>query len=251
MASQRNQHAAIMQPYFWPYIGYFQLISACDIFLPYGHISHRKKSWITRNRLVIGEQLKWVGPQLVGQSSHVDICDVKIAPGRAWRKKMADQISHSYKNAPFFKETFPLVMATLDCEHPTLDRFNTASLMAIARHLGIPTVFAETTPDILETESQVREISDPVERKNARAAMLTRQLGATCYLNPASGQDLYDPEILQRHGAGFALLHPDLQGVKTAVGHGDVGLSTLHLLMHVGREKLRAALDCYSVQRPA
>lgn len=243
--------AAVMQPYFWPYIGYFQLINASDVFLPYGHVAHRKKSWITRNRMVIGNQVTWVGPSISGQSSHVDICDVLVSNDAKWRRQLIDRITNSYRRAAHFDETIGLVVATVESDATNLDQFNTASIILLAQHLGITTPIATVDADLLAHETQVREIADPATRMNARAALLTRGLGAGCYLNPSSGSALYTADVLRQFGAGFAMLEPDLGAVRDLTKVSDPSLSILHLLMHAGRDNVQAALGCCNFVGPA
>ncbi|MBT4616535.1 MAG: hypothetical protein HOB98_08825, partial [Gammaproteobacteria bacterium] len=97
-----------MQPYFLPYVGYFQLIQSVDVFIVYDNIQYTKKGWINRNRMLQnGKDLLFSIP-IAKDSDYLDVCDRKISTDFN-RDKLLSQVSGAYRRAPYFKQTFPLI----------------------------------------------------------------------------------------------------------------------------------------------
>src|SRR2546421_3494048 len=99
---------AIMQPYFFPYIGYFQLISSVDLFIIYDDIKYTKKGWINRNRFLRnGADCVFTVP-VRKDSDFLDVKDRLLARDFD-RIKLVNQLREAYRRAPHFDEAFPIV----------------------------------------------------------------------------------------------------------------------------------------------
>ena len=101
---------AIMQPYFIPYIGYFQLINAVDKFIVYDDIQYTKKGWINRNRVLVNNKDSYITLPLKKNSDYADIKDRHLA--ESWnseRNKISNRLMANYRKAPYFEITYPLV----------------------------------------------------------------------------------------------------------------------------------------------
>ena len=97
-----------MQPYFFPYIGYFQLIGSVNLFVIHDNIKYTKKGWINRNRFLRnGADCVFTVP-LRKDSDFLDVRDRAVAADFD-RGKMIDQLREAYRRAPYFKEAFPIV----------------------------------------------------------------------------------------------------------------------------------------------
>ena len=99
---------AIMQPYFLPYIGYFQLIAAVDTFIIYDNVKYTKKGWINRNRLLLNGRDAMFSLPLKKDSDYFDI-DKRELANEFNPNKLLNQIIGAYRHAPQFKETLPLI----------------------------------------------------------------------------------------------------------------------------------------------
>ena len=127
-----------MQPYFFPYIGYFQLIAAVDVFIIYDNIKYAKKGWINRNRILQnGKDVMFSLPLKKGADS-LDVCQRELAP-EFNRDKLLNQIKGAYQCAPFFTQTFPLIELVALYDEANLFRFLHHSIVKICGHLGITT----------------------------------------------------------------------------------------------------------------
>src|SRR5256885_2185966 len=102
----RDVRLGVMQPYFMPYIGYFQLIAAVDVFVVYDNIKYTKAGWMNRNRFLRGGSDVMFSLPIKGDSDYRDIRERELAAGFA-PEKILNQLKEAYRAAPYFSETFP------------------------------------------------------------------------------------------------------------------------------------------------
>src|SRR5689334_1147970 len=102
-----------MQPYFFPYIGYFQLMNAVDEFVVYDNIEYTKKGWINRNRILEDGTDSYITIPLKKDSDYLDVRDRRLA--ESWpteKRKMLNRIIQSYRKAPYFNSVYPMIEKT-------------------------------------------------------------------------------------------------------------------------------------------
>lgn len=179
---------AIMQPYFLPYIGYFQLIGSVDLFILYDNIKYTKKGWINRNRMLKNGNDVMFSLPLQGASDFLDVRDRKLAVDFN-RDKLLSQISGAYRRAPYFTKTFPLIEKIVRYEENNLFNFIHNSIVKICEHLGIVTEIRVSS-----------EISITHSLKNQdKVLALCESVGADTYINPIGGIECYSrDEFLAR-----------------------------------------------------
>lgn len=244
-----TRSCAIMQPYFLPYIGYFQLINAVDVFVLYGRVNHIKKSWVTRNRMAGPDGEYYIRPAIVGSSPSKAIAEIAIDPGDYWRAQLFTRIKQDYANAPYAKETCDLLERIIYHQAPTLDAYNTYGIQQIVAHLGIETEILSTEAVPSTIEPHVRTIVDPSDRRQSRVTEICDAIGAGTYVNPASGQHLYDAGHFSERNKKLFFIEPDLDAVAQQIETPRADLSIAHCLMVSGKEKMRnvmACCTCYS-----
>lgn len=186
---------AIMQPYVFPYIGYFQLVAAVDAFIVYDNIKYTKKGWINRNRYLLNGEPATFSLPLRKDADELDIRDRQLAADFN-RGKLAGQLREAYRKAPCFADTLPLVEDVVGYPEDNLFVFLHHGLAATCRHLGI------TTPIMVSSGIDV----DHSLRSQDRVIALARAVGATEYINPIGGLELYSKEEFARHGLSLGFL---------------------------------------------
>lgn len=177
---------AIMQPYFFPYIGYFQLISAVDLFIVYDNIKYTKKGWINRNRMLQNGKDVMFSLPLKSDSDYLDVCERELASDFN-RDKFLNQIKGTYRNAPHFAQTFTLVEQLVRYEDVNLFRFLHHSIVKTCECLGITTEIKISS-----------EIAIDHELKNQdKVLALCEAVGADIYVNAIGGMGLYSKETFR------------------------------------------------------
>lgn len=180
---------AIMQPYFLPYIGYFQLIAACDVFVVYDNIKYTKKGWINRNRMLRNGADAMFSLPLQGAPDHLDVDQRQLA-ATAERHRWLAQLKGAYGQAPHYAATLPLLERIAGIQEDNLFRFLHGALLATCAHLGIdtPIRIASTIPADHDLKSQDRVLA------------ICEALGASRYVNPIGGTELYSRDTFSEHG---------------------------------------------------
>jgi len=179
----------IMQPYFFPYIGYFQLIAAVDLFIVYDHIKYTKKGWINRNRLLQNGQDATFSLPLKSDSDSLDVCERELAAGFN-RDKLLNQFKGAYRRAPYFEQTFPLIERIVRYEDTNLFGFLHHSIVKTCEQLGITT----------EIKVSSGLAIDHGLKNQDKVLALCEAVGATTYINAIGGMDLYARETFREKG---------------------------------------------------
>jgi hypothetical protein len=178
----------IMQPYFMPYLGYFQLIAAVDVFVVYDNIKYTKKGWINRNRMLLNGTDAMFSVPLKKDSDSLNVVQRELAADFN-RNKLLSQFRGAYCKAPHFAETFKLLERIAGCTNNNLFQYIHYSLVEICQHLGI------------ETEIRVSS-SIPVNhdlKGQDKVLALCKVMKADTYINTIGGMDLYDKNEFRTH----------------------------------------------------
>lgn len=178
-----------MQPYFFPYIGYFQLIKSVDVFIVYDNIKYTKKGWINRNRMLQNGTDVMFSLPLKNDSDSLDVCERELTADFN-RDKLLNQIKGAYRCAPYFEQTFPLIEQIVRCKDHNLFRYLYNSIITTCKHLGIDTeirVSSEIAIDhSLKNQDKVLAICTAVDAKT--------------YVNAIGGMELYSIEAFRDKG---------------------------------------------------
>jgi WbqC-like protein family len=189
---------AIMQPYFLPYIGYFQLINAVDIFVIYDNIQFSKKGWFHRNRMLQNSADAYFTLPLKSDSDYLNVNERFLAD--SWtlseREKMLRKFTENYRKAPCFVANWPIIEDILSFENSNLFEFNLYSLKKICEILGIKTeIIVSSTIDI-----------DHNLKGQEKVLALSSALQADTYINPIGGLELYDNQVFENKNISLEFL---------------------------------------------
>lgn len=174
---------AIMQPYFLPYIGYFQLIGAVETFVVYDNIKYTKKGWVNRNRMLRnGEDVTFSLP-LAKDSDSLDIVQRELAADFD-RQKLLNQFKGAYSKAPYFDVAFPVLTRIVLNEERNLFRYIYQSIVELCSHLGLATE--------IRISSEI-DIDHDLKSQD-KVLAICNALGADSYINAIGGLELYRHE---------------------------------------------------------
>lgn len=186
---------AIMQPYFFPYLGYFQLIGCVDVFVIYDDVNYIKQGWINRNCILSNGQTQRISLALGKSSSYLRINQISVVDTG---DKLLKTIAQNYCKAPQFKAVFPLLEATVKYKKKNLGSYLAHSLQSVCETLGIK------TPLVMSSSLQ----KDNSLKAQEKVIAICRELEATHYINSIGGRSLYDREVFLKSGVQLSFLQP-------------------------------------------
>jgi hypothetical protein len=225
----------IMQPYFFPYIGYFDLIYRTDRWVVFDTAQYIRHGWVNRNRILHPNE-GWLYITVPTKSHHRDtpINRIRIREDGRWRDTIRGQLTHYTNKAPYFDPVFDLVSSCLNDSQGSLARLNVRSLSRVCEYLDIPfrhSLFSEMDLDL-----------GPIEAPGDWALRIAEAMGATEYVNPPGGADLFDRSKFETAGIRLTIQQP-VDFVYPCDGYEyEPNLSIVDVLMWNPPEAVRAYL---------
>lgn len=184
-----------MQPYFFPYIGYFQLIAAVDQFVVYDNIKYTKKGWVSRNRLLLNGSDELFSLSIKKDSDYLNICDRELVFDFS-RQKLLNQFYGVYRHAPYFQETYSLIEKVISFDSQNLFSYIYNSIVTVCDYLEV------NTKIVISSEMKINHSLKGVEKVLA----LCKVTGASIYINPIGGVNLYKRNQFESDGLDLFFL---------------------------------------------
>ena len=229
----------IMQPYFFPYIGYFQLIAAVDRFVVYDDAQWMKGGWINRNRILVGGNPHYITLPIRKGSIQLMINERALAfNAEAQIGTILQQITEAYRRAPFFEPVFKLVSRCLGCREKNASVFIVHALRECCNYLGIDTPFV---------------ISSELDKKNElkgaeRVLEINRVMGARHYINPIGGMELYDKRPFADNGIRLDFIRTrDITYQQFKNQKFVPALSIIDVMMFNSKQQIKGFLNEYDL----
>lgn len=232
---------AIMQPYLFPYIAYFQLIKAVDKFIVYDDVNFIKQGWINRNSILVQNKSYLFTLPLSNQSSFSKINEVKINNKlyESWKIKILRTLEQSYKKASFFSDSFLLMkeILNINVEDLTISNYNLYGLKIICNYLNIKTEIVDSSSNYINSELHgQKRIMDICLREQAIQ-----------YINPIGGLELYKRDIFKNSGIQLNFLKTDTIVYNQFNNDFIPFLSIIDVLMFNSPEEINVMLDNYKL----
>jgi hypothetical protein len=225
---------AIMQPYLFPYLGYFQLIRAVEAFVVYDDVNYINRGWINRNHILVQGKAQLFTLELEGASQNrlIKEVSVKCRPG-----KLLKTIRQNYSKAPQFAAIYPLLEDILIQQETNLVIFLDYQLRRICEYLGLHPQW---------------HISSALKKNNElrgqeKVLAICEELGATHYINVPGGKSLYDRETFANRGMQLCFIQPKVVAYRQ-FGNGFVpNLSIIDVMMFNDLEHCAKLLEEYEL----
>lgn len=225
-----------MQPYFFPYLGYFDLINYSDRWIVFDTAQYIRRGWINRNRILHPEKgWQYIVVPIQKSKREEAIGNIRISDQEAWKEKIIGQLNHYKKHARYFKEIRSLLIDCLCTDEKKISKLNTAILKKICTYLDIPfqyQYFSEMNLDL-----------PPVEYPGDWALHLSEALGAKEYVNPPGGRDLYDNQKFEKRGIKLTIREISLFEYECNHYQYEQNLSIVDVLMWNAPENVKTYLD--------
>ena len=223
---------AANQPYFFPYLGFWQLINAADVFLIGDDYAFIRKGWINRNRILINGHPEWFRMEVADVSCNRLIIDTKLKPQNLPDKFRT--LEMAYHKAPYFADAYALAERILSYDSGgMLTPFLENSIREVCGYLGISTRIGRTS-DLPGNSDLKRE---------HRIYDFCHRMGADVYINATGGQALYDFEEFREQGIELRFIQPQLRPYPQFGGPFVPSLSILDVLMFNSRDAVHDMLS--------
>jgi len=226
----------IMQPYFFPYIGYWQLINTVDVFVVYDNIQYTKKGWFNRNRYLLNGKDNLFSINLINDSDFLNVNERFISP-EFKRKKLLAIFENAYIKAPMINEIFPFICEIINFQEVNLFKYIYNSIINICKLLNINTkIIISSSIDIdhsLTAENKVISIC--------------KKLSANTYINSIGGIELYTKEMFKENNLELKFIKPELIDYKQFNNIFIPNLSIIDVMMFNSIENIKLMLNRYEL----
>jgi DNA-binding cell septation regulator SpoVG len=192
-----SKKIAIMQPYFLPYLGYFQLMNAVDEFVIYDNIQFSKRGWIHRNRILENGKDIYVSLPIQKDSDYLNVNE-RLISGifEDQRKKILNKVKNNYSKAPYFEKVYPLLEEIVTYDNNNLFEFIYNSIKKIKDYLEI------LTPIVISSGVKI----DHNLKGSLKVKAIVKARNGDVYINSIGGKELYSKENFLSEGIELKFL---------------------------------------------
>jgi hypothetical protein len=233
-----GKRVGIMQPYFFPYLGYFQLLYAVDSFIFLDDADFIKRGWINRNRILLNGEAHLISIPLVKASQNRPINSIELSSSSKWKKDFYKKIEHAYKKAPYFEQVRSILENVIDSGVERIDGLAMKSCQEVLSYLDISIeIFCSSS-------------LDPKREKKGeeRLINLCLMLNGDDYINPINGKKLYDPVTFREQGIQLNFLTSGMPPYEQFGNEFIPGLSMIDVLMFNSKEEVLDMLRDYDLE---
>jgi len=231
-----------MQPYVFPYIGYFQLIQHADKWVVFDDTQYISKGWINRNRILHPDKNKewqYFTIPVKKHSRGSRIKDIKINEDVSWRDEFLGKLTSYKKKAPFYSDTVAFVDDCIRFNCATLSEWVVHTLEKTCKYLNIPfdyTIFSE-----------MKINTDKIEHAGQWALEISSAMDADEYINPPGGYTIFNENEFRERNIELSFLKPDLTSYTQRREGFVPGLSIVDIMMWNDRDKIHEMLSDYEI----
>lgn len=224
----------IMQPYFMPYIGYWQLMAAVDTYVVYDDVNYIKGGWVARNNILLNGQKHMFTITLNGASPNKLFNEISIKDDF---KKFSRLIESAYRKAPYYEEVCALMDKIYSYEDKSLGAFLMHSFQVVLDYMDINTK--------LVLSSTIAK--DNSLRGKDKVKHICHLLGADTYYNAIGGQELYDKNDFKADGVDLYFVQTNLTPYAQLGNEFVPGLSMIDVLMFNSPTEVKQLLTNYKL----
>jgi hypothetical protein len=230
---------AIMQPYFFPYLGYFQLVQSVDHFVLFDDVMFIKKGWINRNRIANRNRIFWIRVPIQKLSQNKTIRETLVAWDAGFSSKLIVQLHSSYKKAPYYNQVISMIEDLIYSKPANLAELAGESVIATLKYLGVEKNIVYSS-DLIDSN---------VSGRNERIISITKTFEDSTYINPIKGKQLYDKNLFEENQIDLRYLVPALEEYPHfSQNQFTPGLSIIDVLMWNDIATIKEMLTNYTLE---
>jgi len=226
----------IMQPYFFPYLGYYSLIRHTDRFILFDDVQFIRHGWIERNRILKpAEGWQYVAAPLEKFEFGTRIAEVRVRNAENWKEKLLRQLEHYRKKSPYYHQAIDVVVKAIGIDTDSITELNKNILVETCQYIGIDLE--------IDVFSKMGLVMDEVTHAGEWALNITKALGGTEYINPTGGVDIFRPEQFAAAQIKLKFLGNNLSPYSQRRAVFEPGLSIIDVMMFKDPVQIRDLLD--------
>jgi hypothetical protein len=227
----------IMQPYFFPYVGYFALIQAVDKFVLYDDVAYIKRGWVNRNRINIGNDAHYISVPVANASQDDLIKEVRIFNFGHFKEEFFKTLQLNYSKALYYRDTLEMLREIFANDYEFINQLNTTSLIRVCEYLEINTEMLVSSDIPKNTEL----------RAEAKILDICKILRGDIYINAIGGQDLYTKENFLKENITLNFIKMNEIIYPQGKGEFVPNLSIIDVLMWNSKEAAKQMLQEYTL----
>jgi len=228
----------IMQPYYLPYIGYWQLLNAVDKYVIYDDVNFIKGGWINRNRILNNGVVQYFNVPMIGSSPFKLINQIEVNNENVLVEKNKKTLRSAYHRAKMFEQVSPILYDILECQKDNLAEYLEFSIRAICKYLEINTKLY---------------ISSNIHKSNElhgedRVIDICKSMGADIYYNAIGGKELYHSDEFKENGIQLYFLKTgDIVYQQGTSKRFEANLSIIDVMMNNDVRQIKQMLQQYTL----
>lgn len=234
----KDSSLSIIQPYIFPYLGYFHLIESTDKIVFYDDVNYIKRGWINRNRILLNStDFLFTIPTLKASQNKL-INEIKPIIDEKWKRKFYNNLDFAYKKAPYYSDVIKLVKETIETEYTDITDLCIKSIEMVYSYLGKSFNYVKSSDYSPETKGL---------EKADRLIEITKKAGSKKYSNTIGGQTLYNKQYFNQKGVELSFVKSKLEEYKQFDNDFIIGLSIIDILMFNDKKTVIKFLNDYQM----
>ena len=230
-----------MQPYFFPYLGYFSLIDASDLWVVFDDVQFIRHGWIDRNRIIDSSfKPTYIRPSIIKSSRGTKINEVYLNNSIDWKSKIFAQLTSYKKRAPYYSQVIDLLNCVFSKDFNKISDLNVFIIVEVCNYLGIPfnyKIYSELNLNI----------DHLIKHSGQWALEITKCLGASTYINPLGGRELFENKEFQNNSIELLFLENNLSFYNQKINSFEKGLSIIDVLMYNSIDETKTLVEDYNL----
>ena len=232
---------AAMQPYFFPYLGHFDLINMADMWIVYDVAQYIRHGWVNRNRVLHpASGWQYIVVPLKKHHYTTPIKQIEISSTADWKTRIFRQMQHYSKDAPYYPQVIGFLEECLSDSESNLARLNTRIFRMVCQRLGVETP--------IHVFSEMNLAMEPGKGAEDLALGICQAVGASEYINPTGGAALYSAKVFAERGIKLTIQSFTNMVYGCGRYRFEPALSVLDVMMWNSCEEIKRYLDTWRLQ---
>lgn len=219
----------ILQPGFMPWLGFFELMYQCDLFVFLDDVQYTKRDWRSRNKIKGPDGPIWLNVPVKTKSRFKQLIkNAEIDNSQNWIKRHLKTLKMAYSRAPYFDMFYPVLEEVYNSSWNLLCNIDLELIKLIMRELGLKRKLLRSSEMQIPFKDQADE----------RIIEICKTCNATHFYNGAAGRAIYDSKHFKKYDIAL-----EFQDYKHPAYHQQWGnfvpfLSIIDLIFNHGPESL-------------